>query len=243
MSTQTQPSQETAAVPRIKPYQVIMMLVSLVILPAVILFGAAGRLNWVAGWAYLLVVGGLAVLSRAWLIRTNPALAVERNRAYARTDAKTWDRYLMALVGLIGPWIVLLVAGLDARNDWSAPIAPGLQIAALLVIVLGMLIANWAMFSNPFFSATVRIQTDRGHTVVSRGPYRFVRHPGYSSGLLLYLAVPVMLGSWWGLIPAALVDLLVVVRTVLEDRALHEELPGYREYAQRVRYRLIPGLW
>jgi len=243
MKPQTQPSTPPAATSSITPAQVIRMLVLLMILPAVILFGAAGRLDWAAGWAYLLAVGGLAVLSRAWLMRTNPALAVERNRAYARTDAKTWDRYLMALVGLIGPWIVLLVAGLDARNGWSAPIAPGLQIAALVVIVLSMLIATWAMFSNPFFSATVRIQTDRGHTVVSRGPYRFVRHPGYSSGLLLYLAVPVLLGSWWGLIPAALVDLLVIYRTVLEDRTLHEELPGYPEYAARVRYRLIPGVW
>lgn len=243
MSTQAQPSPNPGAAFRIKPAQVVMMLVSLIVLPGVILFGAAGRLDWPAGWAYVIVVGGLAILSRIALVLTRPELAAERGAAYEHKDAKSWDRSLMILVGLIGPLVILLVAGLDARNGWSAPIAPGLQIAALVVIALGTLIAIWAMFSNPFFSATVRIQTDRGHTVVSRGPYRFVRHPGYGSGLAVYLAVPVMLGSWWALIPTGLVMLLVVIRTVLEDRTLHEELDGYVAYAARVRYRLIPGVW
>jgi protein-S-isoprenylcysteine O-methyltransferase Ste14 len=242
MGTQTQPSPAPGTL-RIKPAQVIMTLVLLVMLPAVILFGAAGRLGWIAGWTYVIVVGGISILSRAAVILLRPELAVERSRAYEHPGAKAWDRYLMTLVGLIGPMVVLLVAGLDERNGWSGPVAPGLQIGALVVILLGMLIGLWAMFSNPFFSATIRIQTDRGHTVVNRGPYRLVRHPSYGSGLFVYLAVPVLLGSWWGLLPAVLGVILLIYRTVLEDRTLHEELDGYVAYAARVRYRLIPGVW
>ncbi len=242
MSTQP-PGNAAAPTPRVKPYQVIMMLVAMVILPAVILFGLAGRLDWVAGWVYLLISAGVGLFSRVWLLRNNPALAAERGAAYEHKDAKSWDRWLMISVGLLGPLVILVVASLDERYSWSAPVAPGLQVAAAILLLAGSASAVWAMMSNPFFSATVRIQKDRGHTTVSGGPYRFVRHPGYLSGLVVYLASPVLLESWWALIPAGVVTLLIFVRTALEDRTLHEELDGYRAYAARVRYRLIPGVW
>lgn len=242
MSTQP-PANVAAPTLHVKPYQVIMMLVAMVILPAVILFGLAGRLDWVAGWVYLLISAGAGILSRLWLLRYNPALAAERGAAYEHKDAKAWDRWLMISVGLLGPLVILAVAGLDERYGWSAPVAPGLQIAALIVILLATATSIWALMSNPFFSATVRIQKERGHTVATGGPYRFVRHPGYASGLLVYLAMPVLLESWWGLVPAVGVMILIFVRTSLEDRTLHEELDGYRAYAARVRYRLIPGVW
>ena len=118
-----------------------------------------------------------------------------------------------------------------------------LQIVALVVAVLCYALIVWAMAANAFFSKVVRIQDDRGHTVATGGPYRIVRHPGYVGGILFELATPIMLGSWWALIPGGFTALFFVVRTALEDKTLHEELPGYAEYAQQTRYRLLPGIW
>ncbi|HEY6073427.1 MAG TPA: isoprenylcysteine carboxylmethyltransferase family protein, partial [Anaerolineales bacterium] len=119
-----------------------------------------------------------------------------------------------------------------------------LRIIGMLAAVLGNdILLVWAMVSNAFFVATVRIQTDRQQTVSSGGPYRYVRHPGYLGALLLHLGVPFMLNSLWALIPAILIALVLIVRTAMEDQTLHAELPGYKEYAQRVRYRLLPGVW
>ena len=115
--------------------------------------------------------------------------------------------------------------------------------AGLVVFVLGMGLMTWAMIVNNFFSLVVRIQKDRGHTVVSSGPYAYVRHPGYIGGILFQLATPVMLGTLWALVPAGLAACLIVIRTVLEDKTLQAELDGYKDYAARVRYRLLPGVW
>ena len=149
----------------------------------------------------------------------------------------------MPLVALVGPFAGLLVAGLDKRFGWSPEIPLGIQIAALALVILGYLLSIWAMVVNRFFSAVVRIQTERGHTVITTGPYSYVRHPGYDGGIVCNLAGAIALSSLWALIPGALVVLLTVVRTALEDRTLQEELVGYKEYAKRVRYRLLPGIW
>jgi protein-S-isoprenylcysteine O-methyltransferase Ste14 len=118
-----------------------------------------------------------------------------------------------------------------------------LQIAALVVAALGYALGTWAMGANAFFSKIVRIQKDRGHAVATGGPYRYLRHPGYLGTIVFELATPIMLGSLWALIPGGLGALLLIIRTVLEDRTLHEELDGYEKYAQKVRYRLLPGIW
>jgi protein-S-isoprenylcysteine O-methyltransferase Ste14 len=138
---------------------------------------------------------------------------------------------------------VLLVAGLDERLGWSPEISLGVQVGGLAVVALGCLLSGWAMLVNRFFSAVVRIQSDRGHSVVSTGPYRLVRHPAYVGGMVVYLATGPALVSLWALVPGLLVTILLAVRTALEDRTLRGELPGYEEYASRVRYRLIPGIW
>jgi protein-S-isoprenylcysteine O-methyltransferase Ste14 len=139
--------------------------------------------------------------------------------------------------------VLFLVAGLDYRFEASPELSSTVKLIALVVVVLGFLWGTWAFIVNAFFSAVVRIQEDRGQSVVQDGPYRFMRHPGYAGGLVAYLAVPVMLGTLWALVPAVLLILVLVFRTSMEDKTLQEELPGYSEYATRTRFRLIPGIW
>ena len=214
----------------------------LVVLSA-ILFIAAGSVNWPMGWVYVLVSLAATALSRFVVLRRNAGLIAERAGYQKAEGVKSWDKAIMPWVAIYGPFIQVVVAGLNRRFGWT-PAVPFLwQGAGMVVLVLSSLLATWAMASNPFFAAVVRIQKERGHTVVSAGPYRFVRHPGYVSGIVANAAGPLALGSVWALIPGTLTSILVVIRTALEDRALQEELDGYREYAQRVRYRLIPGVW
>ncbi|HUV93795.1 MAG TPA: isoprenylcysteine carboxylmethyltransferase family protein [Anaerolineae bacterium] len=210
------------------------------ILLGVVLFASAGRLDWPMAWVYvgLYFVGVLA--NGIVLGRRSPELINERGRGLRGT--KSWDKVWVAISAPL-PLIMLAVAGLDAgRFGWSLMPLP-LAVAGLVTLVLAYAIFAWAMAANAYFSTTVRIQEDRGHRVVSSGPYRFVRHPGYVGMVLMYLGAPVMLGSWWALIPGGLNGVAFIVRTALEDRTLQRELPGYSDYAGRVRYRLLPGIW
>lgn len=217
------------------------LLVVLVLLPMLPLF-VSWHWAWWQAWVYLfLAIAGFAV-SRAIAARRNPDLLSERARSFEHENVKPWDRVLAPLVG-IGGALVPLVAGLDARFGWSAPFSVWVTALALAVVIAGYGIASWALIENRFFSGVVRIQLERGHHVVSSGPYAAVRHPGYAGGLLSYLAIPFLLDSWWALVPAVLLMGALVVRTRLEDAVLREELPGYADYARRVRYRLVPGVW
>lgn len=208
-----------------------------------VLFLAAGTWNWPMAWIYLAFTMLASIVSRLLLNRFHPDLITERATSLDKQDFKAWDRTLVPLIGIYGPVAVLIVAGLDHRFGWPGDVPAALVAASALVLVLGYLLAIWALLVNRFFSAVVRIQTERGHTVITDGPYRSVRHPGYAAGILTNLAVPLLLCSTWALLPALLTAALTVLRTVLEDRTLQEELPGYREYAARVRYRLFPGIW
>ncbi|NLE76186.1 MAG: isoprenylcysteine carboxylmethyltransferase family protein [Chloroflexi bacterium] len=206
-----------------------------------ILFGIVGRWNWPMGWAlsgiYIVWSAATAIL----ILPVNPAMLAERSRPHP--DTPKWD---VALLGLMGLFMVAqyVVASLDVRWGWSPPLPWAVQAVGLLAAVLGYdVLAVWSMVSNAFFVATVRIQTERGHTVASGGPYRYVRHPGYLGTILFHLAAPFFLGSLWALIPGALAGLVLVARTHLEDDTLHRALPGYRQYASRVRFRLLPGVW
>jgi protein-S-isoprenylcysteine O-methyltransferase Ste14 len=208
---------------------------------AVVLFASAGRLDWVMGWVYLGVFLAFDVATALVLLPRSPELLVERNRIQEGT--KGWDQVLVRLAALYLPMAAWIVSGLDDRFDWSVQMPLTLHIVALVVVVLGYAMVVWAMASNPFFSATVRIQADRGHTVATGGPYRYVRHPGYLGAILFTSLMPILLGSLWALIPAGLALPAYMVRTALEDRTLHAELDGYPEYVERVRYRLLPGVW
>jgi protein-S-isoprenylcysteine O-methyltransferase Ste14 len=206
---------------------------------AALLFLSAGRLDWPEGWAFLLVY---AAISAASLLLADPELVRERSRM--RADGARADALLASISFLFLLPGALVVAGLDAgRFRWSSPIALAAQLAALAVFTAGNAFALWAMLSNPFFSTFVRIQRERGHVVVTSGPYRYMRHPGYAGALLAHLALPIALGSWWALVPASVGAAGFALRTALEDAKLIAELDGYGAYSERVRYRLFPGLW
>jgi len=208
------------------------------LITSAILFIPAGRLDWIMGWvymgAYLLGQGVTALL-------VDPELLTERETRHK--DAKKWDMVLLSFWGLASALAPMVIAGLNVRFGWLPRMSLALQICGLLLFLLGWAIVIWAMRSNLFFSKVVRIQSDRGHSVATGGPYQIVRHPGYVGASAQSLATPLILGSVWALIPGALAVLLLVIRTVLEDKTLHEELDGYKEYAQQVPYRLLPGIW
>ena len=207
----------------------------------VALFWSAGRIDWWPAWAALAVmfvwIAGTAIV----VLRLNPALLAER--LGPREGAKSWDTAIVSTMGLV-TLVRYIVAGLDQRHSWTGGLPVAAQIAALAVCAVGNdLLFLWAVTSNAFFSQVVRIQSERGQTVVTGGPYRYVRHPAYIGEILYELAVPVLLASWWAMIPSGLAAILLIVRTALEDRTLQAELAGYAEYARRVRYRLVPGIW
>lgn len=236
------PNTENPLEKRVLIRALLAFLVYMLIHP-VILFTSAGTLNWGMAWALSITAIVLTIHSRIAARRANPDLLKERAQYAQAQDTKGWDRVLVPLVGLWGPMVMMLIAGLDKRFGWSPQIPLVYQLAALGVAILGILLGTWAMVANRFFSAVVRIQHDRDHTVCTDGPYKYVRHPGYAGGIIYYLALPVILSSWWTFIPALAVVLLTSVRTALEDRTLQEELNGYDTYAQKVRYRLLPGIW
>jgi protein-S-isoprenylcysteine O-methyltransferase Ste14 len=215
-------------------------IIASLVVQAAVLFISSGRLDWGMAWVFMAVQVG-AILINAWIVLpTNPGLIAER--AEIRKDTRTWDRVIMTLYLLTGI-VMLALAGLDKRFGWSSRQVLTTELVALLLVALGLSLVSWAMISNPFFSSMVRIQRDRGHKVATAGPYQYVRHPGYVGIIMTLLATPLMLGSHWALIPAGLAAALFVIRTSLEDKILHNELGGYSEYAGRVRYRLLPGVW
>ena len=198
--------------------------------------------DWWEAWVYATIcILGFAA-SRLLAARHHPDLLRERARFLQQEDAKSWDKVLSPLVG-VGSGLIPLIAGLDALGGRPLAFSPLAEIVALAVILAGYALGSYAWIENRFFSGMVRIQTERGHRVVSSGPYGWVRHPGYMGALLSYLGTPVFLNSWWAFLPTLFIAVVLVVRTSLEDRMLQDELEGYRNYAERVRYRLLPGIW
>lgn len=207
---------------------------------AAIVFWPAGRIDWVQGWFYFGFVTANLFINYIYLRRANPELIEHRLRLGKGT--KRWDKIWTALFTPVF-LAIYVIAGFDAvRFQWST-MSAWLWPLGIALWLPGNALLTWSMGVNPFFEKTVRIQTERGHHVIDTGPYGFVRHPGYLGFFAWSLSTPLLLGSWWAFIPALLAIISLVIRTALEDRTLQRELTGYREYANRIRYRLIPGIW
>jgi protein-S-isoprenylcysteine O-methyltransferase Ste14 len=206
----------------------------------VLLFLSGGRLNYWQAWVYI-VINVLFIGLTNWFLRDNPSL--RRERMFPGRGVKPWDRIYWAVSAPLY-FTSLVLAGLDAgRNHWTHRLHPLLYVGVIVAYCLGQSLTLWAKRVNNFFSSVVRIQAERGHAVCCEGPYRFVRHPGYLGGLTFGLSAPLLLGSAVALIPSALAALLLVFRTLLEDNTLLAELGGYKQYANAVRFRLLPHVW
>lgn len=232
----------TPSSPKITPRAIIAFFLYVALFSFVPLL-ISGHWDWWQGWAYAIVMVLASLISRILAARQHPNLLAERGRFTNMPDAKVWDKKLAPMVGLIGPILTLIVCGLDARFAWSPAFPDWAAPVALVVLVLSDAFASWALVENRFFSGMVRIQTERGHRVVDSGPYHYVRHPGYLGATLTFLSTPILLGSSWALLPTVVTIILMILRTALEDQTLQDELPGYKEYAHRTRYRLFPGIW
>ena len=224
------------------PRQWFRLVVVYLLIP-LILFICGGDLGWWQAWLYSMLILAAGIGGRMWAERRHPGLTAERQNMEKVQSAKAWDKVLAPLMALSVSFPLVIVAGLDHRFGWSPLFPLWLIVLGFLLISLGYAFAAWALIENRFFSSVVRIQVDRGHVVCDSGPYRIVRHPGYAGNMLALPGMVLALSSMWTLIPAAVALIIAVVRTVLEDRTLQGELPGYRDYARRVRYRVIPGIY
>ncbi|MBE2267858.1 MAG: isoprenylcysteine carboxylmethyltransferase family protein [Anaerolinea sp.] len=216
--------------------------ISFLFMLAIFLFVSAGTLEWLGGWLQMATYTIITIFNISVLTTRAPELIAERSKLQA--GSKKWDVWITVFAALLMPILTWVIAGIDFRNGWTQPpLGLGWMIAGAVLFTISYLITTWAMLANQFFSATVRIQTERGHRVMTGGPYALVRHPGYVGAILFQIVTPLMLGSLWAFIPSIIAVALFVIRTYLEDKTLQAELPGYREYAQKTRYRLLPGVW
>jgi protein-S-isoprenylcysteine O-methyltransferase Ste14 len=219
--------------------------VRLILLTAIFptsIFPFAGRWDWKLAWMVVAAMVIATLSSRLLAFKVHPDLLHERANSMRADNVKPWDKILAPAMA-VTPLLILMVAGLDERFHWSPPFGIGLQLTGLVLVVAGNTLGTWAMLVNPFFSAVVRIQTDRGHHVVESGPYAIVRHPGYAGNLLASLGIPMALSSIWAFGPVVLVLIVTALRTSLEDRTLKDELPGYTDFSAKTRFRLVPGIW
>lgn len=211
-----------------------------ILLYAVTLFVSAGSIDWTMAWIFITIVAASQISVAVILMISNPELMEERAESKGERDL---DRILAGVMAVFGPVSMCIVAGLNMRFGWLPRIPFVIQIAGIVLAVLGSLVTAWAMASNKFFYGVLRIAQEKGHTVCTSGPYQYVRHPGYLGAILFDPATPLILNSVWALIPAVLTIYAIIVRTVHEDKALKKGLDGYQDYTQQVRYRLLPGVW
>jgi protein-S-isoprenylcysteine O-methyltransferase Ste14 len=206
-----------------------------------LLFVPAGTLAWPGAWVFLAEIWGLGLAVGIWLLRYDPALLKERTGGFIQRDQPSIDKLIVvSLVILYVAWLVLM--GLDRRYGWST-VAVWLQAIGAIGVFLSVYIGYLTFRENSFASPAVKIQTERAHSVVTTGPYRYVRHPMYAGALFHFAGLPLLLGSGWGLIALPLFVALFTIRIAIEEKTLRTALKGYDDYAQRVRYRVIPLIW
>ena len=204
-------------------------------------FGSAGTLAWFQAWLYIVIQFSFWTVTAVWMKKHNPELLKDR-MAFLKRSAKGWDKIIIVTsTAVLVPY--LLLPGLDAvRYRWSSvPLA--IVVLGFVGVLVALLLMVWVIQVNTYLSRFVEVQRERGHKVITSGPYQYVRHPMYASLIILLYSIPVALGSLWTLIPASILTLLFVIRTYLEDQTLHEDLEGYNSYSTKVKYRLLPGVW
>ena len=207
-----------------------------------VFFLSAGHIINARPWVFFIASFLHYSVSIAVQYRLNPELLVQRLKI-KREGSKLWDEILMRVSNLTVLILIPVIAGLDVGWFLWSSLDIYFAVVGLVLFIVNTVLINWAMLANPYFEPTVRIQKDRGHRVISSGPYKIVRHPGYLAGILYTLSIPLIIGSLYTFIPVGIYVLLIVVRTLLEDRTLQRELNGYSEYSKKVKYRLLPWLW
>lgn len=208
---------------------------------ALVLMLAAGRWDWGAGWLYVFIFLAFDAATALVVIPRHPELLIERSR---RTpNVKPWDKVIMPLAAGVVPLLGWIFAGLNERWGWGPIVSDEMQLVGFLLTVIGHGLIVWAMAVNAYFSPVARIQEERGHQVADGGPYSYIRHPGYLGAILFSMGIPLLLESWWALIPGLVSIGLYIYRTALEDQTLIDELSGYAEYTAQVRFKLLPGVW
>jgi protein-S-isoprenylcysteine O-methyltransferase Ste14 len=227
---------------KFKPSQWFSITITYLSIPIILLI-CGWDLSWWQAWVYFVLIVTAGIGGRIWAEHRHPGILAERQNMEKIQNAKAWDKVLAPLMALSVSFPLVIVAGLDHRFSWSPVFPLWVIVLGFLLISLGYAFAAWALIENRFFSSVVRIQVDRGHMVCDSGPYRIVRHPGYAGNMMALPGMVLALSSMWILIPAAVALIIAVIRTLLEDRTLQDELPGYCDYARRVRYRLIPGIY
>jgi len=239
MGSQTNRQKVTQTFPQA---QWIRLIITYLLIPLVLLV-CGWDLSWWQAWVFSLLIFTAGIGGRIWAERRHPGLTVERQSVESIQGAKAWDKVLAPLMAITISFPLVIVAGLDHRYGWSPAFPLWLNIIGFILIAVGYAFGVWAFIENRFFSSVVRIQTERGHVVCDTGPYQIVRHPGYAGNILPLLGIVLALGSVWTVIPAVVALVIAILRTALEDQTLQEELPGYQEYAHRVRYRLFPWVY
>jgi protein-S-isoprenylcysteine O-methyltransferase Ste14 len=222
---------------RVKLYARLMLTIAAF---GVTLFLSAGTVYWIEGWIFAIILSVYIVYSTLWSMKNTPELLRERLRI---RKTQKWDKIILSLFAVC--FVALFVMpGLDFRAQWTPLEVPiVVEVLAFVGVSISFILIFLVTKENAYASKAIKIQENKGHTVVTTGPYTYVRHPLYAGGMILLVCMPLTLGSLYSLIPGALCAVLFIVRTYLEDIMLHEKLPGYREYAQKTRYRLVPGVW
>lgn len=216
--------------------------IALFVVFALVLFLSAGTVFWWAGWVYLLLFFAADAALGVWLVRHDPGLLKERMSGFGKPGEPTWDKvFFIILQFFFVAWYVLMP--LDAvRFRWSQMPA-WLQAVGAILLLISFYLFFLPFRENPYLSAVVRVQTDRGQTVITTGPYAYVRHPLYAAVIPFAAGTALLLGSWYGLLMGLVFTVALALRAVQEERVLQAKLPGYAEYLERVRYRLIPHVW
>lgn len=211
---------------------------------AVALLWPAGTWYWWEAWVVIALWAVWGFIMTVYLLKNDPALLKERLKFVPiHQEQKSWDKIIMLIFFITGIGLYL-VPGFDVvRFSWSEPLPLWLRIVAIVILIPCFVLLGWVMRENTYLSQVVKIDEARGHQVITTGPYALVRHPMYTVAIVLFFALPIALGSRYALLLAIILTVLLVIRTYLEDRTLHKELDGYVEYAQKTRYRLLPGIW